>query len=359
MQAQDTKLNFNDHKIYVGIDVHKKSWKVSIMVDDILHKRYSQNPDPDQLVHYLKRNFPGGHYYSAYEAGFCGFWIHKKLENLGINSIVVNPADVPTSDKERRQKEDKRDSLKIAKSLKNGEMNPIHIPSNKTIEDRLLVRTRTTLVKDLRRNKSRVKSFLNFYGINIPAELATKNGYWSNKFTKWLESIELKEESGTFALQSILVQAKNTRKQVFELTKRIRDLSNTEPYHERARLLKTVPGIGILTAMVLLTELEDINRFKNLNMLCSYIGLIPSTRSSGENDKVGKMTPRGHSFLRSALVESAWVAIRTDPALLLRFKELCLRMEPNKAIIRITKKLLNRIVHVLRKKEEYEKSVLK
>jgi transposase len=117
MEIQSNKLDFNNQNIYVGFDVHLKSWKVTIMTDELILKT-SQDPKPDLLYQYLKRNYPGGKYHTAYEAGFCGYWIHNKLKELGINSIVVNPADIPTSDKERVQKEDKRDSQEIVEQNK-------------------------------------------------------------------------------------------------------------------------------------------------------------------------------------------------------------------------------------------------
>ena len=83
MQTQSNKINFNGQSIYVGIDVHLKSWKVTIMTEKLNHKTFSQNPNPELLCQYLTRNFPGGQYYSAYEAGFCGYWIHNKLTSLG------------------------------------------------------------------------------------------------------------------------------------------------------------------------------------------------------------------------------------------------------------------------------------
>jgi transposase len=120
-----------------------------------------------------------------------------------------------------------------------------------------------------------------------------------------------------------------------------------------------VPGIAVLTAMKLLTELESIERFKTFTQLCSYIGLVPSTNSSGENEVTSGITPRRNLRLRTALVESSWIAIRNDPALLSAYQRLCKRMPGNRAIIRIARKLLNRIVHVLRQREKYERGVIK
>jgi hypothetical protein len=165
MKTQSNKLDFSGQNIYVGFDVHLKSWKVTIMTDEITHKTFSQPPCPEALHKYLGRNFPGGTYYSAYEAGFCGYWIHNQLVSLGINSIVVNPADIPTTNKETVQKEDKRDSRKIARSLRNGDLVPIYVPTLKTLEDRCLLRTRATLVKDL---KAGSNNFYIFTGYLFP-----------------------------------------------------------------------------------------------------------------------------------------------------------------------------------------------
>jgi len=100
--------------------------------------------------------------------------------------------------------------------------------------------------------------------------------------------------------------------------------------------------------MIILTELETINRFESFDKLCSFIGLIPTTHSSGEKENIGEITHRGNSFLRGALVESAWIAARMDLALNKSYHDYCKRMEANKAIIRIARKLLNRIRFVLK-----------
>jgi transposase len=88
-------------KIYVGLDVQKESWSVSIHSQQCEHKTFTQPPEVETLVHYLQRQFPGAFYSSVYEAGYCGFWIHDQLRAKGIPCLVVNPADVPTKDKER------------------------------------------------------------------------------------------------------------------------------------------------------------------------------------------------------------------------------------------------------------------
>ena len=358
MEAQVKKLDFTDQNIYIGFDAHLKDWKVTIMTEDVVYKTFTQPPKPEVLYNYLKNNFPGGNYHSAYEAGFCGYWIHDKLVSFGINSIVVNPADIPTTDKERVQKEDKRDSRKIARSLSSGTLAAIYVPSLKTQHDRTLLRTRAMLVKDLARYKNRIKSFLYFYGISIDESFMNPQSHWSNRFMIWLESIALGEESGKEALNVLISECKNLRISILNVTKQVRKLSRTETYQEQVILLKSIPGIGLLTAMIILTELETINRFRNIDKMCGYIGLVPSTKSSGEKERSGDITPRGHNVLRTALIESSWTAIRNDPSLMKSYLSYIKRMDSNKAIIKIAKKLLSRIRFVLNNKKPYICSIV-
>ena len=359
MQVQSNKIDFKDQNIYVGFDVHLKDWSVTIMSDYLTHKTFSQPPKPEVLHQYLVKNFPGATYYSAYEAGFSGYWIHNSLKELGVNSIVVNPADIPTTDTEKDQKDDHRDSIKIARSLKNGELVPIYVPSIKTLEDRTLVRTRSMLTKDLTRNKNRIKAFLYFHGIDIPDLFIKSKSHWSKRFMDWLSKIDTNEGSGKFALNAIISTVTNLREQQLKVSKEITELSKTDYYKDRLLLLKTIPGIGITTAMIILTELESIDRFRNLDQLCRYVGFIPSRHSSGEKDRMGKLTKRGHSILRNALIESAWIGARRDPALFKSYNNYCKRMKPNEAIIRIAKKMLSRISYVLKNEKPYEFSIVK
>ena len=144
---------------------------------------------------------------------------------------------------------------------------------------------------------------------------------------------------------------------MLKATRKINELSRSKRFQKRCKLLLSVPGVGRLTAMILLTEIGEISRFKSLDHLCSYVGLIPNIYASGESERVGEITKRGNRHLRSHLIESSWVAVRNDPALTLKYQQLCGRMKGNKAIIRITRKLLNRIRYVLINEQEYELAV--
>lgn len=358
MKNEVKTICFKGQKIYVGIDVHLKSWTVTVLLLHTFIKTFSQNPSAKELANYLRRNFPDGDYCSAYEAGFCGFVPHRELGSEGIQNIIVNAADIPTTDKERKQKEDRRDSLKIAKSLRSGDLMGIHVPPIGMVEFRSLVRFRKTTVKDIGRNKSRIKSYLYFNGISIPRELDGASKYWSARFTKWLSTVELTTPEGKMVLEKILGTVQHLRKDLLEVNRKLRKVAKEGVYSKFLQLLLSIPGIGLVSAVTLLSELDNITRFMNLDRLCSYVGLVPSTRSSGENDGTGRITKRSNQHLRTVLIECAWVAVKQDPALSLRFSELCQRMKKNDAIVRIAKKLLNRIRYVMKNETKYVYAVV-
>lgn len=359
MQERNYKLNFTGKNIYSGIDAHLKSWRISIMVNGIICKTFSQDPKAKILGNYLKANYPGGNYYSAYEAGFCGFAPHRDLQKHGIKNIVVNPADIPTTDKEKKQKDDSRDSKKIVRSLHNNELEAIYIPSMNIEGLRSLVRYRKTLVKEINRYKYRTKSFLYYNGIKLPVEIESGSKHWSKRYLTWLKSLKFETAHSKMTLDSMIETVSHLRTKLLEITRQLRYLEKQGEYSGTISLLRTVPGIALIMSMTIITELENIERFGTLDKLCSYVGLVPRTNSSGDNEKVGKITPRSNRQLRSMLIESAWIAIRHDPALMMRYGELCQRMEPHKAIIVIAKKLLSRIRHVLKNNEPYEKGIIK
>ncbi len=353
---QVNKLDFSGQSIYVGLDVHKKSWSVSIFSEQCEHKKFTQPPETDKLVHYLKRNFPGANYHSVYEAGFSGFWTHNQLQKHGVNCIVVHPADVPTTNKERRTKRDRIDCRKLARSLRNGELQGIYVPTRPQLEDRSLVRTRQSLVRKQTRCKNQIKSFLLFYGLELPEEAVQSR--WSKKFLHHLAELRMERDSGHLALKSYLEELQQLQKLIAAVNRGIILLSREAAYRETVQRLKTIPGVSTLTAMILLTELSDLTRFKNLDHLASYVGLIPDTKASGETEHVGGLTFRRNAQLRAVLIEAAWTASRLDPVLLLAFNAYCRRMKKTKAIVKIARKLLNRIRHVFKNQTDYVPGVI-
>ena len=351
---QFTKLNFEGENIYVGIDTHKKNWRVALYHDETSLKTYSQNANPEILEKFLKKNYPGATFHCAYEAGFCGFWIQKYLTKKGINCIVVNPADVPTSHKEKEFKSDPRDCRKLARSLRSNLLEAIYVPSDEGLESRHVVRLYHDMSKNYTRYKNKVKAMLNFYGIDYPQEFESTNNHWSKKFYAWLQEIKLKSAEGSWTINVYIQECLKALELKRLATRKVRELSKTNRYCKRVELLRSIPGIGLITSMTIITEIEDIQRFKSLDELCSYVGIIPSTNSSGEKERIGGITNRGNKFLKGMIIESAWMALRGDPTLLQTFARLKKQMDGNKAIIRVARKLVARILFVLVKEKPYE-----
>jgi transposase len=358
-----TKVNenlFKDQPFYVGIDNHKKSWKVTILSETYEHKTMSQDPDPEILASYLKRNFPGGNYHAVYEAGFSGFSSCRKLNELGVKCIVVHAADVPTTQKEKEQKTDKADSRKLARSLKSDEFEAIDVPDPKLEADRALVRQRFRVVKDNGRTKHRIKSLLFQFGINIPDHFTkAQTRQLSGVYLKWLMELPIEYGSLKQTLDNYIAISKTQRCDILKLTRQVRELSQTESYRKNYLLLLSIPGIGAIIAMSILVQLGDIKRFPGMNDLCNYVGLVPSMHNSGDKVHTGKMVHRGRKELKIMLIEASWEAIRKDPALMAKFNELAKRMHRNKAIVRIARNLLSRIRYVLVNQQPYELSVVK
>ena len=357
---QSNRLNFEGQNIYIGIDVHLKSWTVSIFTERVKMKPFSQDPDASILYAHLQKNFPGGNYFSAYESGFSGFSVHYQLVKYGINNIVFNAADINDSHKERVRKTDAVDSSKIARNLRDGELTAIYVPSQEELSDRQLIRTRQTLVKNQTQTKIRIKSFLNFYGISCPKEIDPTGSGWTRRYLEWLKETVSKmpdgqRKSGEYLVRDLEYQ----HTQVLAVSRDIRELIHSPKFIEDYRLLTTVPGIGFTIAATILLEIGDINRFQSSDRLASFIGLVPDTRSTGDNEGIMGITTRSNRHLRELFTESAWRAIRVDPALAMVYENLCKRMKATNAIVRIARKLVNRVMYVLKNKKTYVCAVVR
>ena len=157
--------NALDTKLFIGIDIHKKSWSVSIRTESFHYKTFSMPPESEQLYDHVVSNFPNHKDSIAYEAGCCGFGAARAFLNCGWTVTVVNPADVPRMNKQNYQKTDKIDSRNLAKQLQNKALKPIYVPTEEQEQFRSLLRQRNTIAKQLRKSKSHIKSMLLFHGI--------------------------------------------------------------------------------------------------------------------------------------------------------------------------------------------------
>lgn len=350
--TQVKTLDFTGQPIFCGIDIHKKSWSVCIRDAERELHSFSQDADPDILSARLKKYYPGASVTMAYEAGFSGYWAQQKLSQQGFNCKLIHASDVPQTDKNRRYKTDAVDCRKLALELSKGCLNFIHIPTQATIDNRSLVRTREQLVKDQTRYKNRITSLLDFMGIKVP-EGYKKSTHFSKRFINWLKELDLSGNSKE-ALSIKIEMLQHIREQLLKINRQLRELAKSEEYRVLINLLMSIPGIGSHSALVILTELEDIKRFKNFDHLCSYVGFKPDIYSSAEKMSVKGITHHCNHTLRETLVECSWMAISRDPALTQAYNEYKKRMHYNKAILRIAKKLLNRIRFVLINQQPYQ-----
>jgi transposase len=346
-------LTFKNNTFFVGIDTHLKSWKVTIRNSGLELKTFSMNPSPIELFNYLTKHYPDGTFNIVYESGFSGFWPQRKLKELGFNCIVVNPADIPSSNKEKVVKTDPTDSRKLARELENNSLKPIYIPDVYAEQLRSLMRLRFQLVQTQTRIKNRIKMLLYNYGIIIPKE-HLNNSRWSGHFISWLHSVKLSCNAGQLTLNNLLLQLQQCRENLNTVLHQLRAEAKNKSIEPIIKSLVSVPGIAFITAMSLFTEIIDINRFKSFDHLASFVGLVPSLYSSGETQYSRGISFRHNKFLRPLIVEAAWTAIRKDPAITLVYSQLIKQMPKQKAVIKIAKKLLSRIRHVWIQQEQYQ-----
>ena len=214
---EHTIISWLGQHIFIGLDVHKLNWVVAIVTQASDFTTFTQPPSPMVLVEYLKRHFPQATYHAVYEAGYCGFWICEELCQLGVDCIVINPADVPTTDKEHKHKNNRVDARKLARSLRNGDLVALYVPDRQALEHRMLVRSRHRFVAKQTRTKNQIKSVLAQFGITLPEEITER--HWSARYILWLESLSLATGEGTAALKLLLQELAHLRGTILTLNR--------------------------------------------------------------------------------------------------------------------------------------------
>jgi transposase len=349
-------VDFTNKSIFVGIDVHKKSWSITLYYENRYIRTFNQPPSVDSLTKLLKSEYAGANFLCGYESGFSGFWIQRQFLQKGITCHVLNTADIPHSQKHKTTKTDAVDSQVIAQALSAGIVHPIYIPDVETESHRSLIRHRKRILCDIRRCKCRIRSFLFQFGYVVPEAFGSN---WSNRFLKWLKDFEINESVSRTTLNHMIEQLELIRGNLLRINRDIRQLQKSDRYAALIALLSSVPGIGPLTSLTLITEIAEIKRFNSFRHLNSFVGLYPMEYSSGEHEYKGKITIRNNPYLRESLIEAAWIAIRHDPALMLVFEEWKRRMTAKRAIVKIARKLLSRIRYVWMNERYYVKGLVK
>lgn len=346
------KLDYNEQIITIGIDIHLKQWNVSIYIGNRHYKTFQQDPDSKTLYKYLIKEFPGARYQSSYEAGYFGYSVHRELIELGIQNMVVNAADIPTSDKEKKRKSDRVDADKIGRAHLNGLTRGIYIPSEQMEADRKLVRLRTkSLRKSITRNKQRIKAYLVRLGLHKRIENYNKS-YWSESKIQQIRELKLSQASDKFVLDQLLDKYEYLNLKLKKVNRQIVLMSREPRYKKLVEYLRTIPGIGLLTAMVLVTEIWDMNRFESLDKLCSFVGIVPDTSSSDTKERIKGLTKRANVELRRLLIQASWVASGRCKYLASIYQK-NKKLRQQKAIIKVSRKLLSIIRAVWLKEEKY------
>ena len=341
-------------KLFIGIDIHKRSWKVHCATNLSMGRTFSMSPDPKGLWEYVERHFPGHDVSTAYEAGCCGYRAHRCFEGYGWHSLVVNPADIFRRGKERHTKTDRIDAQLIARELKDGRLECIEVPDRCREQLRSLFRRRNDLVKDMRQTKSYIKMQLLYYGIEVPE--VYDNDHWSHGFRDWLDGLEFEYESGKEVLRS--------RMRTFRFIDReFRDVSTLLRRHTKAHykrdymLLRSIPGIGPIVASGILSELGNLRRFNNIKQLAGYVGLAPGIYQSGDTVRHTGVSMRAHRLIRSYFIEASWQAIRTDPVMQGYYRK-HQGKNVKSVIVKVARKLLSRTLAVIKTGVPYEIGVV-
>ncbi len=350
---QRNKISFKGQRIFIGIDVHKANWEVFCLTESGANTRHSQKPSAKELATYLHRRFPDAEYRAVYESGFTGFSTYYALEEVDIDCIVINAADVPTTQYQTIMKTDKVDSEKLARALKAGLLNPIYVYPRQHLDDRSVIRIRKRTQEDLTRYKARIKFHLYSNGVEIP-EQYNRNNHWSKSFMDWLHNDVCLLSKSRKSLDLLIAQLERCMDSLKECNRKLVEMSRSDRYKEKYNLLCSIPGIGARVAMCILTEIQDFSRFANERQFASYIGLVPMRHSSGSKNPDCEMTFRGNKQIGPMLIEASWVTISRDIELSAAYRTYCQRMKRQDAIIRIARKLSNRIFAVMKTNKKYD-----
>ena len=297
----------NSEKTYachVGLDVHKESIAVAVAEAGRGPAAYrgeiaNRPAAVGELAERLARAHGGGLIQFCYEAGPCGYEVHRLLTGMGFDCDVVAPSRIPKAPGERI-KTDRRDAVKLARLSRGGELTPVWVPDEDQEAMRDLVRARADFKRAELKARQQLGAFLLRHGRRW------SRGRWTRAHYAWLDGQRFDRAWEEWAFREYLDAARAASDRVAALTKLLRDALPDWSLAPVARSLAALRGVDALTATTLLAELGDISRFDSPRQLMGYLGLVPSEHSSGGRRRRGGITRTGNGHARRALVESAW-----------------------------------------------------
>ena len=332
----------------MGIDLHVKSWHITVVREGVEH--FTGNiPGTWPALRTLLDRYAGNEINVAYEAGYFGFWLHDELVAYGVTECVVTPPNQMLRESGNRVKTDGLDSRKLAHLLSKGMLKRVWVPDREALGHRTVVRRRRQLLRDRVRVQNRIRGDLRFYGVVIEEGPQT----WCKQFVENLRKLPLWDQWIGESFQRLLREYEYLNDEVKKQTKLLEGLAKLDRYRERVAILQSIPGIGLLAAMEILLELQDMNRFPHGKQLAAYVGLTPAQYSSGPHVRMGRISGGGKNSVRCVLVEAAWRLIGKDQQMRERYEQIKQRAGGKRAIVAIARMLLLRTRRMLLDNQPY------
>ncbi len=342
-------------EIFIGLEDSKKTWKVCVRSEKMVIHEASMPAVYETLRNYLKNKFPECKVKVMYEAGFKGFNLYDQLTADEIDCVVL-PPHLMLEAKVSRVKTDKKDARRLSKMLEDNDYRGCYVPDRERREDRQICRTLNAVEKEIKSTRNRIRKLLQYHGIAVDIP---DTQVWGKKEFRGIGKMSLSgslEKSITILLS--LLESLWTHQ--LALRKELRALSTKPRYQKAFQIARSLPGIGWLTSIRIVLELgEDFTRFSTSKSIANFLGLTGCEYSTGETEIKGRITGQGPTFVRSWLVESAWVAIRKDPVLRGKFDAVWRNSgSKKKAIVAVARKLAVRLRSCILLNQEYQIGVI-
>jgi len=294
------------YPVYIGLDVHKETLAVAVArrgreAPEFRGEIANRPKAVAKLVARLSQEFNGEVLLFCYEAGPCGYVLYRQLLELGQDCQVVAPSLIPKKPGER-VKTDRLDAVKLARSLRSGDLSAVWVPDEEQEAMRDLTRARG----DMKAQECKARQQLNAYVLRHGHAWPANKTRWNKPHYNWLESLKFGHDWQQVVLQEYIDATRAASRRVADLMAQMERVLPQWSLGPVVHSLIALRGIDKLAAMVLLAELGDISRFDSPTQLMSFLGLVPSEHSSGSKRRQGAITKTGNGHARRMLVESAW-----------------------------------------------------
>lgn len=287
---------------YVGLDVHKETIAVAVADAAGGEARFFGNiaNTPEALAKLWRRLSPGHAVSYCYEAGPCGYEIHRQLTDAGQECQVVAPSLIPKKAGDR-VKTDRRDALSLARLHRAGELTAVWVPDGDQEALRDLTRAREDLKHVQRQAKQRLLAFLLRHGRRY-----TGKCHWTQAHHRWLEGVAFDRPVQQVVLQEYVDAVKAAGGRVQAIEAQMAEAASASVFGPVIEALMALRGVNLITATTIVAEIGDLKRFVSAPQLMAYLGLVPSEHSSGAKQSRGGITKTGNGHVRRVLVEAAW-----------------------------------------------------